>query len=135
MIRPIAVSISGSDNSHQAVRQARDTVAGAGLNGEVRIYREDFVAEDSRKRDGMLLFNPPYGKRVKPDDLNNLYSRIGSTLKHRHTGVEAWIFSGAPEALKSVALKPSFRYKLFNGSIECQLNGYIIKEGSFYGPK
>lgn len=135
MIRPIAVSISGSDNTHQAVRQARETVAGAGLNGEVRIYREDFVAEDSRKRDGMLLFNPPYGKRVNPGDLNNLYSRIGSTLKHRHTGVEAWIFSGAPEALKSVALKPSFRYKLYNGSIECQLNGYIIKEGSFYGPK
>jgi putative N6-adenine-specific DNA methylase len=135
MIRTITVSISGGDISHQAVRQARETVAGAGLNGEVRIFREDFVADDSIKRDGLLLFNPPYGKRINPGDLNNLYSKIGSTLKHRQTGTEAWIFSGAPEALKSVALRPSSRFKLYNGSIECQLNGYVIKEGSFYGAK
>ncbi|MFO7575886.1 MAG: THUMP domain-containing protein [Bacteroidales bacterium] len=135
LIRTITVSISGGDISHQAVKQARDTIAGAGLGGEVRIFREDFVAEDSRKREGLLLFNPPYGKRVNPGDLSNLYSRIGSMLKHRHTGVEAWILSGAPEALKSVALKPSARYKLYNGSIECQLNGYITREGSFRGAK
>jgi len=135
LIRAISVPVSGSDISNNAVRMARDTVAGAGLNGEVRIYREDFISEIPGKREGLLLFNPPYGKRINPGELNNLYSGIGSTLKHRCPGVEAWIFSGAPEALKSVGLRPSARHKLYNGSIECQYNGYIIKEGTFKGAK
>ncbi len=135
LIRAISVPVSGSDISNNAVRMARDTVAGAGLNGEVRIYREDFISEIPGKREGLLLFNPPYGKRINPGELNKLYSGIGSTLKHCCPGVEAWIFSGAPEALKSVGLRPSARHKLYNGSIECQYNGYIIKEGTFKGAK
>lgn len=134
-VRAITVSVSGSDISHQAVKQARDTVARAGLNGEVRIYREDFLAEDSIQRAGLLLFNPPYGKRIEAGDLNNLYSNIGSVLKHRHTGAEVYILSGAPEALKSVALRPSAKHRLYNGSLECQLNGYIMKEGAFRSAK
>jgi len=135
LIRTISVSVSGSDISQHAVKQARETVAGAGLNGEVRIFREDFLADDSGKRDALLIFNPPYGKRISSDDLGGLYSRIGTVLKHKHSGTEAWIFSGAPDALKSVGLRPSGRHKLYNGSIECQLNGYILKEGSYMGAK
>ncbi len=134
-IRAVPVSVSGSDISNQAVKKARDTVAGAGLSGEVRIYREDFLGEDSIRREGLLLFNPPYGKRIDPGDMTSLYSAIGTALKHRHPGAEAWILSGAPEALKSVALRPSARHRLYNGSIECQLNGYFMKEGPFRGTK
>ena len=132
-IKAIPSMITGSDVSAQAVKMARESVANAGLTGEVRIFREDFSGSDNLRREGLLLFNPPYGKRINPGELDSLYSMIGTVLKHRYPGCEAWIFSGAPEALKSVALKPSKKIKLFNGSIECQLNRYIIQEGAYRG--
>lgn len=134
-IKPVGVLIGGSDISMQAVKLARETVNSAGLTGDVRIVKEDFIAEGGPRNDGLMIFNPPYGKRINPAELDRLYAGIGSTLKHKCAGVEAWIFSGAAEAMKSVALKPSKRLKLFNGSIECHFNRYVITEGQFRGGK
>lgn len=130
-MRTVKVSVSGSDKSHQAVILARQTVVNAGLAGEVRIFREDFLAEDTSPRGGFMIFNPPYGKRIDPGKLAGFYSEISSKLKHRHTGSEVWIFSGAHDAMKAFALQPSRRIKLFNGSIECQFNRYLIREGKY----
>ncbi len=135
MIRPIGAKVSGSDISRHSVNIAREAVANAGLNGEVRIFREDFLGEDTPSRAGLMLFNPPYGKRIDPGELDKFYSRIGSRLKHGHTGSEIWIFSGAPVAMKSLALRPSEKMKLYNGSIECQFNRYIISEGAYKGER
>jgi putative N6-adenine-specific DNA methylase len=134
-IKPISVMISGSDISMQAVRMARDSVQNAGLAGEVRINHEDFINSPASARNGMILFNPPYGTRIIPDQINTLYSSIGTVLKHKYSGSEAWIFSGSPDAMKAVGLKPSGKTKLFNGSIECILCRYLLKEGPYLGEK
>jgi putative N6-adenine-specific DNA methylase len=134
-IKPVSVMITGSDISMQAVRMARESVQNAGLGGEVRISHEDFINSPASARDGLILFNPPYGMRLVPTQLTTLYSSIGSVLKHKYSGSEAWIFSGAPEALKAVGLKPSQKVKLFNGSIECVLCKYIMRDGPYIGNK
>lgn len=134
-IKPISVMISGSDISMQAVRMARESVQNASLAGEVRINHEDFINSSASAKDGMILFNPPYGTRIIPEQINTLYSSIGTVLKHKYPGSEAWIFSGSPEAMKSVGLKPSGKTKLFNGSIECILCRYLLREGPYAGDR
>ncbi|MBM3420041.1 MAG: class I SAM-dependent RNA methyltransferase [Bacteroidetes bacterium] len=134
-IRPVGVLISGSDISMQAVKLARETVANAGLEGDVKIVRDDFTVGGTPRNDGIMILNPPYGKRINAGEVSKLYSTIGTTLKHKCAGVEAWIFSGSDEAIKAVALKPSKRIKLFNGSIECHFNRYFIEAGKFSSGK
>ncbi len=42
---------------------------------------------------GILMTNPPYGERIKVEDMDELYSMIGERLKHVFTGYNAYILS------------------------------------------
>ena len=76
----------------------------------------------------MLIFNPPYGKRIKlkPD----YYKHIGDTLKKQYTNTSAWIITSDNEEVKKIGLKPSKKIKLYNGALECKLLKYEIYQGS-----
>ena len=55
---------------------------------------------------------------------------IGSTLKHRFPGYTALIITSEKEALKHVGLKPSGKFILYNGALECLLVRYLLYKGS-----
>jgi putative N6-adenine-specific DNA methylase len=76
-----------------------------------------------------ILINPPYGERLKEENLNELYSMIGSRLKHHFTGNSAWILSSSLESMKFIGLKPSSKMDLFNGSLRCKFNNYRLFKG------
>ncbi len=75
--------------------------------------------------------NPPYGERMKPEDIESLYGMIGTTLKHRFPGSDAWILSSSGKALKRVGLKPNSKQNLLNGSLECSYVNYKTFKGNW----
>ncbi|MCX6329457.1 MAG: RNA methyltransferase, partial [Bacteroidia bacterium] len=79
---------------------------------------------------GFLVFNPPYGERLKPEEIDELYKMIGTTLKYNFAGYKAWIITSGKEFLKNIGLRPKSKYLLYNGAIECTLAGYELYEGS-----
>jgi putative N6-adenine-specific DNA methylase len=129
------VSISGSDISLPAVKIARSNVIRAGLEGEVKIMPDDFQQVTPRNKNTVIFLNPPYGQRLITEDPEALYGLIGTTLKHRFSGCEAWVISSNREAVKSVGLKPTVKYTLFNGALECTLLKYELYEGSHKASK
>ncbi len=80
---------------------------------------------------GVIVANPPYGKRVgEVERLYGLYRRFGNSLKQQASGATAWILAGEPRLAKVIGLKPSRRIPLFNGPIECRLLKFELYEGS-----
>lgn len=77
----------------------------------------------------MIIMNPPYGERIKTDDISLLYKEIGATLKHHFSGSTAWIFSGNPKAMNNIGLRPETKIKLFNGAIPASFNKYTLFAG------
>jgi putative N6-adenine-specific DNA methylase len=67
---------------------------------------------------------------MKPDEPEQLYAMIGSTLKHSYPGYSAWLITAGKHLLKHVGLKPKTRLTLFNGALECVLAGFELYEGS-----
>jgi putative N6-adenine-specific DNA methylase len=130
MIRRSPVRISGSDISDQAVRQSLNNIRNAGLTGSVTIEMSDFRDLRPAESPGFLFINPPYGERLKPDDLNELYSMIGTTLKHSFSGHKAWIITPGKELLGNIGLKPRSKQILFNGSLECILAEFELYSGT-----
>lgn len=130
MISDMSVDISASDISEVAVEQALENIKGAGLQGYMRVERNDFRDTRGQHKKGFLVFNPPYGERLKPVEIDNLYATIGSTLKHNYPGYSAWMLTNGRQLLKNVGLKPKSRFTLFNGSLECTLAGFELYEGS-----
>ena len=66
--------------------------------------------------------NPPYGERLGDTlALGPLYEQIGSVLRHRFTGWDAFVLSSNPDLQKRIGLRAARRHVLFNGAIECRL--------------
>jgi len=77
-----------------------------------------------------MIANPPYGERLKKDDINTLYRLIGDTLKQKYDGYNAFIITGNLDAAKNIGLRTSRRIALFNGPIESRLLKFEIYRGS-----
>jgi putative N6-adenine-specific DNA methylase len=124
------VVINGSDISEEAVKQAIANINKAGLSDDISVKGCDFKDLKVEGHNGFLVFNPPYGQRLVPDDMVNLYSMIGTTLKYNFAGSRAWIITSGKEYVKYIGLKPKAKFILFNGALECLLSGYEMYEGT-----
>ena len=88
--------------------------------------------EDSTSKQPMhIILNPPYDERISMDNIHHEYERIGSVLKHKYSGSQAWILSAHLQALKKIGLKPSKKLTLFNGPLECKFYGYDLFSGTY----
>jgi putative N6-adenine-specific DNA methylase len=124
------VKISGSDISEETLRIARANVERAGLSDTVSLEVSDFKDIKPNGEGGFVFLNPPYGQRIQPAEIDQLYSMIGTTLKHNWAGTSAWLITSNRESLKHVGLKPKGKYTLFNGALECVLLRYEMYAGS-----
>lgn len=122
--------IYGSDISAEAIKISRQNIANAGLQKYIELTTmpfEDYHSAPASK--GYLITNPPYGERLKPDNLDNLYSMIGERLKHVFAGYKAGVLSHKKEHFNKIGLKPSAKFPLKNGSLDCELRCYDIFQG------
>lgn len=129
-LRISPVKICGSDISNDAVMQSRNNVIRAGLSDIISIEVSDFRDIKSSDDNGFVFLNPPYGLRLHPDELDEIYSMIGRTLKHSFPGYTAWLITSNKDSLKKVGLKPKEKHTLFNGALECTLLKYEMYQGS-----
>jgi putative N6-adenine-specific DNA methylase len=124
------VKISGSDILEHAVLQTRTNIMRAGLSDVVNVEVADFKDLKGSGSQGVVFLNPPYGQRLNPEELDGLYSMIGSTLKHSFPGYSAWLITSNRESLKKVGLKHAEKHTLFNGALECTLLKYEMYQGT-----
>ena len=129
-IGPSPVKIYGSDISEQTLQHARANVSSAGLNDIISLERGDFKDLKQVDNNGFVFLNPPYGQRLQPVEIDQLYAMIGSTLKHNFAGTTAWLITSNKESLKHVGLKPKEKHILFNGALECLLLKYEMYQGT-----
>lgn len=128
--REFRYKIYGSDIDTKAIAIASENVKSAGLSKCIELQVKDFAKYDKAPADkGILVTNPPYGERIKSDDLDGLYSMIGERLKHVFMGYSAWILSYKKECFNKIGLKHSKRIPLVNGSLECEFRKYDIFAG------
>jgi putative N6-adenine-specific DNA methylase len=127
--KEVRVPIIARDQDPEAVELTRRQVKQMDLQQIITVEQGNFA--DSEGLEGItLIMNPPYGERMKPDDIDALYNMIGSTLKHKFPGSDAWILSSSRKALGRVGLKPSGKKVLYNGSLECSYVNYRTFQGN-----
>jgi putative N6-adenine-specific DNA methylase len=124
------VKLHASDISEHAILQTGNNLQRAGLRETVSLELADFKDLKSLDNQGTVFLNPPYGQRLQPEELDELYSMIGTTLKHGFQGNNAWLITSNRESLKKVGLKPAEKHTLFNGALECTLLKYEMYQGT-----
>ncbi|WP_420322086.1 THUMP domain-containing class I SAM-dependent RNA methyltransferase [Flagellimonas sp.] len=122
--------IIGFDKAPSAVRKAQENVDNANLSEYISIERKDFFRTEKPVDSKLhMVFNPPYGERLQID-MEDLYGRIGDTLKQQYPATDAWLITSNLEALKHVGLRPSRKIKTYNGKLESRLVKYEMYAGS-----
>lgn len=122
-------TILANDISDKTLRNTAKNLQKAGLSGKVKISNQNFF-EMSIKPGSTIIINPPYDIRLKTDDINDFYAKMGTALKTNCIGSVAWIIAPDEEPLKHIGLRPSKRISLFNGKLPCKLLKYEMYSGS-----
>ena len=126
--REFTHKIYGSDASFYAIQQATKNVKSAGVAQDVELRQVRL--EELKGGEGLVMINPPYGERLASNkDMEDLYGKIGTALKHHFAGAKAWIISSNEAAMKCIGLKPSKKMRLLNGELDCQFNCYELFNG------
>jgi putative N6-adenine-specific DNA methylase len=121
-IRPLPDGlIRGSDSDRQAMAAARRNLREiAGTRG-LPLERKDF-RELPEIKDATIICNPPYGIRIgELEPTRFLYKEFGDFLKKHCQGSTAYVLCGNLELIPAIGLKPTRRFPLFNGPLECRL--------------
>ncbi|MFN0276380.1 MAG: class I SAM-dependent RNA methyltransferase [Chitinophagales bacterium] len=124
------IILAGSDIDRKSIEMARQNAKNAKLDGKTDFFVKPFHECDPPKQKGTVMMNPPYGERLANFDIPTFYKEIGDTFKKKYSGYTAWILTSNKEAMKSIGLKTSKKFTLFNGPLECKLLRFDLYEGS-----
>lgn len=127
-------SIVGYDQDPAAIKVAFANIERAGMLGKIHVEKRELntFAPNAAAIPGLVAVNPPYGERLgEVEELQPLYTELGSKLKESFVGWKAAIFTGNPELGKQMGLRSKQYYSLFNGTIACKLLIFNVQEEYF----
>ncbi len=128
-VKELPCKIVGADIDPQMVMKARRNCRAFFFGRHIEISNDAIVDVAIPNEAGVMISNPPYGERLSAA-IDELYSEIGTTMKHRMPGWKCWIISSSENGMKSIGLKPDKKIRLFNGDLECSFRSFSIYEGS-----
>ena len=120
--------IIGCEINKDVFDQAKVNVSLAGLENYIDLQNNDFTKIKFNGPRGLILCNPPYGKKIGNEDkLINLYEDMGDFLKTNFSGWEFWLLSGNPKLTRYLKMKSSLKMPVSNGGIDCRWIKYLIR--------
>ena len=125
----VKINFYGYDISGRYLGMARANVEEAELQDFIFLEKTDMAYTHPERKPALLMINPPYGERLEVENTKELYKRIGDTWKQNFAGCTAFIISSDMEALKNIGLRPSRRFTLYNGPLECKMLRFDLYAG------
>lgn len=123
--------IWGNDIDEQVIQQCEKNLEYAKLHHDVMLHIGDFADQEAPEGRTLIVTNPPYGERIKVEDLNAMYEKLGDTFKQRYgKDCDVWLITSDFEAMKHIGLHPSAKIPVQNGSLDCRFLHFELYDGS-----
>ena len=123
--RDLELKIHGSDINRRVTNIARDNAIKAGVGDYIHFQQLDVYDISSRKKEGFIICNPPYGERLNNDDeIQELYKTMGKKFNE----LPEWnkfIITSYERFEKFYGSKADKNRKLYNGRLKCYYYQYI----------
>lgn len=130
MEREFKYSIIGGDISKKAIEVSTENIKSAGLQKKIDIKVRSFFEYDPPIGKGMVITNPPFGERLKKEQIDTFYKQMGDCFKQRYSGYDVWLICNNIDALKSFGLRPSKTKTVFIGALEYKYQKYAMYQGA-----
>jgi putative N6-adenine-specific DNA methylase len=127
--------IVASDHDAAAVAAAERNADRAKLRQHIRFSRAELrdvrppsAPAESPSSSGLVLINPPYGRRLAhPAMLRGLYTEIGHVLRAYFGGWRAGIVIPDRKLESAIGMRPVEQSSVSNGGLRVRLCGYVIQ--------
>ena len=120
--------IIGCEVDEIIANSASQNIRKAGLENYIQIINCPFQEFQLPSGLGLLICNPPYGKRIGDENqLPKLYKELGNYCKKKASGWDLWLLNGNPKLSKYIGMKANRRFQVNNGPIDCRWLNYTIK--------
>lgn len=116
----------GADKDPEAVDITRRNAERAGFSSHLHLDVASFGSGPTPATPGLLLLNPPYGRRLgRPHEAVRLGRDVGRILATRYAGWRVGVISGHPSFAQSLTAgirrPPQSRHDLRNGGLRIEL--------------
>ena len=123
--------IWGNDIDEQVIQQCEKNLEYTKLHHDVMLHIGSFEDQEPPEGKTLIVTNPPYGERIKVEDLNAMYEKLGDTFKRLYgEHCQVWLITSDFEAMKHIGLRPSRKIPVQNGSLDCRFLKFELYEGS-----
>lgn len=122
------IHIMGSDIEKRNILRARDNADELGLKEEMTFFMKDFRSVDLLDEYGVIITNPPYGKRMgEKKEAAELMKDLGEKMR-AHPTWSVYIISSDEDLETHYGKRADRKRKLYNGRIRTDYY-------QFYGPR
>ena len=125
----VKLNILGSDISGRAISLAKNNAINAGVGEDISFITRDIKSVALKDDYGILISNPPYGKRLSDFDTDDLYKKINDKFKSLDTW-SLYFITRDENFDKSFMRKLSKKRKLYNGGQKVDFYQYFGKKPS-----
>ncbi len=124
--------IIAADSDPQMVEIARRNARRAGVAEQIEFFTSDVTdtIRHAAGENGVIVTNPPYGRRLQPEDTARLYRAVGAAIRRHLSGWEVWMLLGEPAPVKTLGLTADQKLSVFNGGLSVQLCRFRGRGGS-----
>lgn len=123
------LNILGSDISGRAISLAKNNAINAGVEEDISFITRDISSVALKDDYGILITNPPYGKRLSDFDTSDLYKKLNHIFNNKDTW--SLYFITSDESFdKHFKKKLSKKRKLYNGGEKVDFYQYFGKRPS-----
>lgn len=121
-VRPCPVEISGGDADAGALAAARANLARAGLKAAVTLHHRPLAAQPVHPGRGLVLCNPPYGRRLTTDEpIGEYFAGLGRELQRAFPQWRKALLCPDPHLARAVGLPLHKVAELDNGGLRVGL--------------
>jgi putative N6-adenine-specific DNA methylase len=124
--RPVASLVAGYDVHGGALHASRTNAARAGMSELVRFERADVARLEAPGPSGLLVTNPPYGKRISRDrgGRGDPLGALEEALATRFRAWDRFVLGPGPELRTAISLPVVRAVRLDNGGLPVELVQY-----------
>lgn len=118
----VPLTINGSDENSRAVAAARENCQRSGLSDQVAIEQVSLAEQTPRDGYGLVVCNPPYGKRLDlGENPESYYAELGKQLQRAYPGWRFAMICPVPDFAKATGLPFERIATLDNGGLKVGL--------------
>lgn len=118
--------LAGFDRDEMAVAAARDNLIRLDIEGPVSFDQKELSRQRPREGPGLLICNPPYGKRLQvAESLTGFYRELGRRIKQKYPDWRVALLCPDPKLVQVTGLPLRRIAELRNGGLDVGLYGSV----------